>query len=902
MDWLIKNFFMKNNLKSSVCSIIILYIFTISSVSSCKCNKDKYNFYYSGETKVEITISRDTLGILLKDTILSPAYNVKTSLDKINNLADSNLQNSGYSPAGFLENDKYIKLIVSPKKNISRSSREKEARQLKGSKNKSFASNAGYLAHINGTNKAIIVTDEIIVRFNPGTTDTIAKALLYSYKLAIVRKNSFTGIQYTVSTTKDSPHDALRMAQLLKDNQIVKFAQINFIYAKEFLSAKPNDALFERQWNLLNNGTDALEDADIDADLAWDLSMGSNNTTIAVIDLGFDVNHFDLAGNFSHNSSEISGNGVDDDNNGYVDDFIGWNFNGNNNNLDGGEHGTAVIGVANAIGNNDAGIIGSCPKCNSIPIRSGHTPEADQLAIEYAKKRDAKIINCSWEYGMLAPDNVVLAIKEVVSAGIVVVCAMTNENAEYCRRTSNLVDSVPDLIFVSRSTSMDTYDGSGWGDCMTLLAPTGVDGSPPGLLKLTTTDIMGVMGYNDGKNDQLGCAALSNPDFTGCFWGTSASAPLTAGVAGLILSANSSLTPQQIKYLLQDCADKIENTIAKYSPVNGKSTIGTHGYGRLNAYEAVKIASPLTDIGGRNGVDIFLRDNDLDWGNTEQPSNTLFEGNPRGFIPHWRSPDIKVDAPDISNHFETPTNSGEFESFTDESPIGDKINKVYVRVRNRGYKTASNVSVKLYWVYAGAMLPALWPDFPQDLNGDLTWRFLGTQTISSLPYSGSSIAVSADDPAQIVTFDFNAPIPDPSLPNHYCLLAMVSCDDDPLVTNGNSNLDMVTPYFNNITHRNYAIETPSSSAMRILFLYNPLNIPVQTKVTVINPKNIVVKDANINFDTLFTLKAREKRLVKFSINNSQITYPSELTIQQEIILNYTKKRRVIGGFTYYFRR
>jgi hypothetical protein len=481
---------------------------------------------------------------------------------------------------------------------------------------------------------------------------------------------------------------------------------------------------------------------------------------------------------------------------------------------------------------------------------------------------------------------------------------MTDSHIPDC---NNNLATIPNTISVSMSNSRDMFDLSGYGDCLCLLAPTS-SRAYSNFPKIVTTDYMGDTGYsyfdeNVGANRDGDCSFI-NLNYTTCFGGTSASTPLVAGTAGLILSANPALTRDDVKYLLQDCADKIENSQAHYSPTNGKSTAGTHGYGRLNAFEAVKIASAHTDLGGRDGVDIFVRDNFLDWGNTEKPSNYLFEPI-RGFIPHWNSPDIKVDAPDASNNYETPTTSRDFENFTDQNPLANKTNKVYVRVRNRGYRPADNVLVKLYWVYAGAQLPLLWSDFPADVSSNPDWHFLGTQSIPKLTYSGSSLAGTDLDAAQIVSFSFIAPTPDPTLPNHYCLLAMISCDADPLVSNGEKNLDLVTPYFNNITHRNYSIETSSESGsyQESLYIYNPYAYPVENKITFINPGKTSLRiTKGPPIDTTYILNPFEKRLLSFNVNNVDLKSPVTITVQQEIYLGAKKKKKVIGGFTYYFKK
>jgi hypothetical protein len=108
------------------------------------------------------------------------------------------------------------------------------------------------------------------------------------------------------------------------------------------------------------------------------------------------------------------------------------------------------------------------------------------------------------------------------------------------------------------------------------------------------------------------------------------------------------LTPLQVKRLLQDTADKIEDSAGAYSSTTGFSSpatgTGTHAFGRINALEAVRIAELAVGKIVKNvkpGADIFVRDNDLDWGNTSQPSSLLLEPT-RGFISPGDSPDIKV--------------------------------------------------------------------------------------------------------------------------------------------------------------------------------------------------------------------------------------------------------------------
>src|SRR3546814_5240133 len=108
---------------------------------------------------------------------------------------------------------------------------------------------------------------------------------------------------------------------------ISEYVTPNFYIFIDVRQVVPNDPLFDRQWPLDNTGqNNGLEDADIDADLAWEFGTGDSSTIIAVIDGGFDMAHPDLVPNFFMNTGETAGNNVDDEGNGYVDDRTGWDF------------------------------------------------------------------------------------------------------------------------------------------------------------------------------------------------------------------------------------------------------------------------------------------------------------------------------------------------------------------------------------------------------------------------------------------------------------------------------------------------------------------------------------------------------------------------------------------------
>jgi subtilisin family serine protease len=777
----------------------------------------------------------------------------------------------------------------------------------------------------------MVVTDEFIALFKSQVTRAQIEELNRSNGVEIVRADKFVKNQFLLRTTDNSRADALLTANFYHDNQrLVLFAHPNFWVIYERNETIPTDPLFSNQWQHRNTGASGgTVDADADTSMAWDITMGNPSIVIAVVDNGFDLTHEDLAPNLYTNPGEIAGNGIDDDGNGFIDDVNGWDFIGNDNDPSpvavGDNHGTAVSGVAAARGNNALGGLGSCPNCRIMTLNVfsncaiGNTGCTSNVmafanAIGYAQSKGARIINNSWGQGSsgTAATVVVNAVNNAVTAGSVVFFSGGNSpSSGWCGAS---YPSLPNVIAVSSSSNRDRrVTGHAFGNCIDILAPTrwgAQDSSPTGTLAITTTDRTGTAGYNNADASCLGgLSEGSNRNYTSCFSGTSSASPLAAGIGGLILSANSSLTPLQVRQLLQDTGDKIEDSIGSYAEATGFSTpvsgIATHSYGRINAFEAVRIAAaaPL----GKAGVDIFIRDNRLDWGNTEQPSNTLFEPT-RGFIPHWQSVDIKVDAPPYQT---APTNNAAFEAFTDENAESGSLNKVYVRVRNRGPVTATSVTVKLHWAFAGAGLPALpgdfWSAFPADSSNTTIWNPLGVQPVTNLAYSGSSVANTSSDGAQIVAFDFNGPPLDPTAtdPNHFCLFAVLNSSQDLALPKSRPTIpsdfvpDMITPTDNNVTHRNISVvdSVHSDTFIDRLYVANPTRETARAVIRLDAPRGWKVTSNKFKFNKPFSLKPSERVLVTFKVIPPPGRVMGTLTFIQETTVGKTK---IVGGMTYRF--
>jgi hypothetical protein len=807
---------------------------------------------------------------------------------------------------------------------------------------------AGIVIHYPGTDTYDVVTDQFVVKFTEAASSEEIRKLHEKSGVEVIFTSPYTPQLQVVRVVMEF-EDALTLSNKYNDEGIVEYAQPNFLKQPAPRQAAFNDPLLSKQWHLINTGenggvTDGgVADADIDADKAWAILRGDPSILIAILDGGFERDHPDLIDNLWVNPGETqhpgdATDGVDNDHNGYVDDVSGWDFwscefpdvgCGDNDpewtsdSLWDNEHGTLSAGGAAARGDNGRGVSGSCPNCQFVPIRLGLFSIDYYLAIEYAGLIGADIISNSWgcDTGTCEP-LVEDAINAVATQGrsgkgTPIFFAMNNEHVNHCiPPASEDYSSLENVIAVSEVSNQDkiltgigtvTSPGGGFGDCMDILSP-----SWGGTRWATTTDLRNAPGYNS-INTIPECpeAEGADLDYTFCATGTSFATPVAAGVGGLILSANSNLNREQVQRLLQDTADKVQPSTAGYSPVDGRSHpaggAATHGYGRINAYEAVHVVAPLVAGGGANGglggVDVFLRDNDLDWGNTEQPSSTLFD-SPRGFVPHWNSADIKVDAPPLST---PPTSSQSFELFNDEDPVSGAVNRVYVRVRNRGPNPANNVAVKLHWAFAGAGMPPLpndfWTAFPNDSSDTSSWNPIAAQTITGLAYSGASVAGTATDPAKILQFDFAAPEFDSSLPNptHYCLFVVVNSPQDPVSaqTIASTNVDDISPRDNNITQRNLML-VPLTNLNPFAFqmnVGNPFERAMEIKLHLEAPDGWAVEESEVPFDKAFEMEPKEKRLVKVTLKTAALPSGQTANIYQLAVDEVSHGEKILSGIT-----
>lgn len=336
----------------------------------------------------------------------------------------------------------------------------------------------------------------------------------------------------------------------------------------------PTDPLFtasgeHNQWYLHQVGLDAR------ASSAWSGLGALQPVVVAVVDSGLDWNHLDIAwDNLWRNESEIPGNGIDDDNNGYVDDVIGYNFIGANNKpWDHDGHGTFVSGVIAATWNNGEGIAGINPKARIMVLKAlnsfGHSRASYVAqAIVYAADHGARVINLSLG-GQELTTVQKKAVEYAVARGVLLVVAAGNEGREL---EGFGIAALPEVLTVG-ATDRDGQRAafSNFGPAIDIMAP-GVD------------IVSARARYTDTLRDIPGATYAGGSAYVGAdkryymAGGTSFSAPIVSGIASLLFARNPSLTAADVKRILLNSARDIETP--------GRDNLS--GWGLVDASAALK--------------------------------------------------------------------------------------------------------------------------------------------------------------------------------------------------------------------------------------------------------------------------------------------------------------------------
>lgn len=394
------------------------------------------------------------------------------------------------------------------------------------------------------------------------------ESLASKNNVTILGNNKFMPLWYTLSCTKESLGNALEMANKFYETGFFASCEPDFISTETIICDGPNDPLFSKQWNLANIGQNGgTAGIDINYVNASNVTKGSGDIMVAVIDQGIELSHPDL--NIYAKSYNTES--------------------GTSPSVVYGGHATCCAGIIAAKTDNNLGVAGIAPNCPLMSISNPMMVSTDlnqKLAdgFNYAWKNGASVISNSW-YSPTKQQILDDAISNALTLGrnglgCVVAFASGNFNSSVIYPAN----SNPDILAVGAMSpcgqrkSPSSCDGENWGSDY----GNELDIVAPGVF-ITTTDLTGSGGYVDG-------------DYTYRFNGTSSACPHVAATAALVLSVNPGLTQKQVSNIIERTAKKLDgySYVTTSNRSNGTWNNET-GYGLLNAFAAVSSIVRFTD-------------------------------------------------------------------------------------------------------------------------------------------------------------------------------------------------------------------------------------------------------------------------------------------------------------------
>ncbi|MFA9463424.1 MAG: S8 family serine peptidase [Velocimicrobium sp.] len=452
-------------------------------------------------------------------------------------------------------------------------------------------------------------TDRYIVKYK----SSIGRSNLYGYLDTKIINYKMINENFESITLdeKTKPNDFIESIKSKKDNGNNTFnfdTDIEYIQADYPFTSSSTDPYFSQQWGVndiladsddlkeqilkelnpnsyVNNPTESREDKnninndtsntcrmDVNVIDAWKQTKGEG-VVVAVLDTGIDITHEDLKDNIYTNQNEIPNNFIDDDGNGLIDDVNGWDFIENSNFVHNQEasneewHGTSVAGIIAAKDNNNVGITGIAPEAKILPLKvfeNGVAYTSDIIiAIEYAEKMGAKIMNCSWG----SPENNPALQEAIENSSMLFVCAAGNNHENL-----DISPVFPAAYENKNIITVASINSRGILSASSNYGKMAIDVAAPGEHIIST--------FPENQYNSTS--------------GTSMAAAFVSGEAALILSINGDFNSVDVKQRIITSSDRL-------SSLSGKVWNGN----KINCNNAIK------DMISEKTIQIDTKDNNL---------------------------------------------------------------------------------------------------------------------------------------------------------------------------------------------------------------------------------------------------------------------------------------------------
>lgn len=403
----------------------------------------------------------------------------------------------------------------------------------------------------------------VLVQFAPGTPQAAKNATLALVGGRTIKTWALVPDLHHVAVSMPAG-DALKILDAARHQfGVIVFAEPDHLAR---IGVNPNDTFYSLLWGMNNTGQTVNNDrgtanADIDANLAWDVTTGGA-FAVGIADSGIRATHEDLAANRWTNAAEIAGNGIDDDGNGYIDDTWGWDFwNNDSNPTDDNGHGSHVSGTVGAVGNNAKGVVGVCWTVRLVGLKIGSASGSVSVsaaisALDYCVGKGIKLSNHSWSGGAFS-SSLNSAITNARTAGHMLVCAAGNGGADGRGDNNNTIPQYPASYTQDNIIAVAALDNDNKLARFSNYGSTSVDLGAPGVTIASC--------YHSADN------AYVYMD------GTSMAAPHVTGAAALVWNHNPTWTYAQVR-------SKIFSTVKPVTALSGKCVTG----GCLNVNNAVR--------------------------------------------------------------------------------------------------------------------------------------------------------------------------------------------------------------------------------------------------------------------------------------------------------------------------